>query len=152
MLHRIQHEPEKLNPRFRHMLEVNRRGPAVVAFVERGSLPESAVALVIRDPDAQHPRLLVLEESTNDWEMLLARRALFLDEVDFPEIASRRVVRIVASGVGFDVGGEQLPWITPLADHDGRSAQREEVKKYLQHARKAPVEIPSVGRARIVIG
>ena len=109
-------------PRVRDFLDraerVATRGMPIIGLAQ--SLPEGALAIVRRDPAAEHSRLLVFDDaSLSDGVYLGALSALRFDETMFPEIAAVRTLTIWRDGrmsmasegrtswVDFDIGPDR---------------------------------------------
>lgn len=82
------------DPAVRRRRALNETHPVRHA-VSDGALPAGAVAVVIRDPASEWPRVVVLSRhSATDEALALADAALERDERAVPEPAGRRVLRV----------------------------------------------------------
>lgn len=112
----------------RRWLASARRGrPAVLVAAD--PLPEGAIAKVVRDPAAEHPRLLVVSRAGLDDEVLaLAQFILMQSEMNTPELATRREITIwrdrryrVEEGGTTRDGAFDYTWLVPGKDDEARA-------------------------------
>lgn len=132
----------------RRALELGRRGAPAVAFVGKGIIKPPAIALVVRDPAGEIPRLVVLEEGATDWTYYLTRRAFAADEVVNYDVRGRRVFSVLANGQGRGLDGEDLQRIPPFRGQAPATAERSEVEELLALAKRSdPVDLAGIGPA-----
>ncbi|HET7234463.1 MAG TPA: hypothetical protein VFJ16_30905 [Longimicrobium sp.] len=120
------------------------RVPVRYAFAER-PLPRGAIAAVLRDPEGEPRRALILSESTiSPRATSLARLALYRDEGEFPEATARRVLFIWADQ---RVEAEGKSWNLNAVLNGGPPGL---VNDLLAAPRGKSIDVPELGPVRVV--
>lgn len=130
--------------------EVVARGPAPLALVD-GRLPNGAVARVLLDPRAEHPRLVVASAATVTDEILTrAQQVLRSYELRGPAEPTRVELTIYQDGLVRVERNGSVREIRPDVRILGREGTRYTDAIKLRAAQLSPVELKGVGPARIV--
>lgn len=110
----------------RWLASVRRGRPAVLVAAD--PLPDGAVAQVIRDPAAEHPRLIVVSRGEVDDEVLaLAQLILTRSEMNTPDLPARREITVwrdrryrVQEGGSVRDGSIDFTWLAPGKDDEAK--------------------------------
>jgi hypothetical protein len=149
----IQARDPSLPAHVRRLLAAMDRGDPAMGFTS-ARMPESEVAVVVRDPGADPARVALLSEaSASDRTVELARRVMLLDEAYREPVQDRRVIYVRADGTAVTADGEPLSYVVPMPETPDLAARVDQVEKLREAAAAGrSAEMEGWGTVKLALG